>query len=373
MLTSSQKKELYDIVVNYWINDDPDLKAMAISWNNEASEEARKVHSQCEIVDGCTFYLENYNWQLEQSKAACLNMTIPAVSDPSAGGAIMETAEMLSVINSDPEHFINILTVDDIHEAHRSGRIGILLGAQSCDFIQARDINAMVEVFARIGLRVMQIGYHTRSFAADGCATGTDAGITEQGRTLIRAMEKNGITVDLAHVGRLSTLEAMDMAEKPMIFSHANPRAMFDHFRNITDEQIKKCASIGGVIGACAFTPILYDGVHLPSIDRFVDAICYYADLVGVDHVGIGLDSNGQPGAYVHRDAYNIALGSSPAYEANYLAGKGKASANTDGILGMANHLNIVDKLLKRGFSAEEVYKIMGGNFIHVFEQTWKA
>ena len=371
-MTPEQKKELYEIIVNYWIHDDPDLKAMALKWNAGVSEEARKVHAQCEIVDGCTFYMENYNWQVEQSKAACLNMTIPCVADPSAGGALKEVAEMLSVINADPEHFINVLTVEDIHEAHRSGRIGILLGAQSCDFIQSRDINAMVEVFARIGLRVMQIGYHTRSFAADGCATGTDAGITEQGKKLIRAMQANGITVDLAHVGRLSTLEAMDLAEKPMIFSHANPRAVFDHFRNITDEQIKKCASIGGVIGACAYAPILYDGEHLPTIDRFVDSVCYYADLVGVDHVGIGLDSNGQPGGYVHMDARNLALSSSPAFEASYLAGRGKASANTDGILGIANHLNVVDKLLKRGFNTNEVCKIMGGNFIRVFEQTWK-
>ncbi len=368
----NQKKAIYDIVMNYWINDDPDLKVQALAWNAEASDEARKVHSECEIVDGCCFYLENYNWQLEQSKAACLNLTIPSVFDPSAGGAIKETADMLAVVNADPEHFINILTVDDIHEAHRSGRIGVLLGAQSCDFMLGRNVEAMAQIFSRIGFRIMQIGYNTRSFAADGCATGTDAGITKQGKALIRAMENNGITVDLAHVGRLSTLEAMDMAEKPMIFSHTNPRALFDHYRNITDEQIKKCASIGGVMGACAYAPILFDGEHVPTIDRFVDSICYYADLVGVDHVGIGLDSDAQPGAYVHHDAHNLARNSSPAFEASYLAGKGKISANTDGILSLANHLNIVDKLLRRGFSAEEVKKIMGGNFIRVFEQTWK-
>ncbi len=371
-MVPEQKKAIYDIVMNYWIHDDPDLKALALGWNAEASEEARRVHAACEIVDGCAFYLEKYNWQLEQSKAACLNMTIPSVFDPSSGGAIKETADMLSVVNADPERLVNILTVDDIHEAHRTGRTGILLGAQSCDFMLARDVNAMAQIFSRIGFRVMQIAYNTRSFAADGCVTGTDAGITVQGRALIRALESNGITVDLAHVGQLSTLEAMDLAEKPMIFSHANPKALAFHPRNITDEQIRKCASIGGVIGACAYAPILFDGEHAPTIEHFVNAVCYYVDLVGVDHVGIGLDSNAQPGAYVHHDAHRLAASSSPAFEASYRAGKGKASANTDGILSLANHLNIVDKLLKRGFSAEEVRKIMGGNFIRVFEQTWE-
>lgn len=368
-----QKQSIYDIVMNYWINDDPYLKELAVKWNEEASEEARRVHSECVIVDCCAFYLEKFNWQLEQSRAACLNMTIPSVFDPSSGGAIKETADMLSVVSNDPEHFINILTVDDIHEAHRTGRIGILLGAQSCDFMLARDLHAMAQIFSRIGFRIMQIAYNTRSFAADGCVTDTNAGITIQGRALIRALEANGITVDLAHVGQLSTLQAMDMAQKPMIISHANPKAMFDHRRNLTDEQIKKCASIGGVIGVCAYAPLLFDGTNAPTINHFIDAVCYYSDLVGVNHVGIGLDSNAQPGAYVHHDAHRLAASSSPAFVASYLAGKGKASANTDGILSLANHLNIVDKLLKRGFLVEEVKLIMGGNFIRVFEQTWRG
>ncbi|MDO5377225.1 MAG: membrane dipeptidase [Clostridia bacterium] len=372
-MTQEQQKAIYDIVVNYWTSDDPDLKAIALAYNAEATEQARRVHKECLIVDGCTFYLDGYNWQLEQSGAACLNMTIPSVFDPSIGGLVKEACDILDVVRKDPEHFVNILKVEDIYAAHESGRIGILFGAQNCDFMLCRDLEAMTELVERLGLRVMQIGYNTRSFAADGCVSGTDAGITTQGRALIRAMENHGITVDLAHVGRLSTLEAMDMATKPMIFSHANPKALFDHCRNITDEQIKKCASIGGVMGACAYSPILYDGEHIPSIERFVDAICYYADLVGVDHVGIGLDSDAQPGAYIHHDAHNLARKGSPAFEASYLAGRGKASANTDGILSLANHLNIVDKLLRRGFSEEEVKKIMGGNFIRVFKQTWKA
>ena len=134
---------------------------------------------------------------------------------------------------------------EDILTAKRDGKIGIIIGAQSCDFIHHPDISESVEAFARLGLRIMTIAYNHRTFAADGCATGTDDGLTCEGKTLIRAMERNGIVVDLSHVGRRSTLEAMDFCEKPAIFSHSNAYALYPHFRNITDEQIKACAARG--------------------------------------------------------------------------------------------------------------------------------
>ena len=121
----------------------------------------------------------------------------------------------------------------------------------------------------------------------------------------------------------------------------------------------------------------MYDGENLPTIDRYIDAIAYFADLVGIDHVGIGLDSNAEPGAYNRQDARHIADGSfredSPEsmYDKAFAAGKGKASIYTDGIFGVANYPNIVDKLLKRGFSHDDVRKIMGENFLRVFKQTW--
>ena len=363
--------------MSYWCEDDPDNRALVTSWNKAISEEAKKLHEECIIIDGCTFYIESYNWQLQQARPTALNLTIPSVFDPSAGGVVDRIIDTLHTVNADPEHFMNILTSEDIYTAKREGKVGLILGAQNCDFILNRDYAAAVEIFARMGLRIMQIAYHTRSFAADGCATGVDAGITEQGKEMIRAMERNGITVDLSHVGNRSTLEAMDYAQKPMIFSHSNPKALFNHMRNITDEQAKKCASIGGVIGVVGFSPLLYDGKNLPSIDRFVDAIAYYADTIGIDHVGIGLDSNAEPGAYVRHDARRMAESffspTSPEnlYDKAFAAGRGKSSVFTDGIFGVASYPNIVDRMLKRGFSSEDVKKVMGENFLRVFRATW--
>lgn len=371
-------KKYYDYGMKYWCEDDPDFKALALKYNAEASDEAVKLHKESIIIDTCTFYLESCNWQLEQSGATALSFTVPVCSNPEIGSAMRRMASYLAVANKYPDKFINILKADDILEAKRSGKVGVILGAQSCNFFEDTEMPAVVELFARAGMRVAQIAYNARSFAADGCLCGTDAGITWSGRQLIAAMEKSGITVDLSHVGRRSTLEAMECATKPMIFSHSNPKALFDHPRNIRDDQAKACAALGGVVGVCAYSPILFDGVRHASVDRWVDAVAYYADLIGIDHVGMGLDSNAEPGAYERCNARAMMeeLPDDPAaggvVEAGYKAGLGKGSLCTEGIVNMSNHLNIVDKLLKRGFSHDDVKKVMGENFLRVFRATWR-
>lgn len=361
--------------VRMWAEDAPEDKVLALSYNADASDEARKLHNESIVIDGCTFYLQTYNWQLQESHPTALNLTVPDVFSSDGGSALHEIASYLEVERRYPEHFINVLKPEDIYEAKRTGKVGIIIGSQNCDFIYGREIPMMVEIYARIGLRIMQIAYSHRSFAAEGCNTGSDAGLTKAGYELIRAMEHSGITVDLSHVGCRSTLEAMDYATKPMIFSHSNPRTMFEHTRNITDEQAKKCAEIGGVIGVCAFPPILWDGENFPTVERYVDAVCYYANLIGTDHIGIGLDSNAEPGGYVRINARNI-FGRRPElvnmYEKSYDPKTGNITICTEGIHGMTNHLNIVDKLLKRGFSHDDVRKIMGENFLRVFKATWR-
>ncbi|MPN35955.1 hypothetical protein SDC9_183460 [bioreactor metagenome] len=154
---------------------------------------------------------------------------------------------------------------------------------------------------------------------------------------------------------------------------------MFNHPRNITDEQAKKCAELGGVVGVGAFPPILWDGKNLPNIDRFVDTIAYYADLIGIDHVGLGLDSNAHPGAYDRNNCRNMMkmmegqkLANPNVYLTAYDAGKVETSMFTEGIVSLANLPNITNHLLKRGFSKEDTKKVMGENFFRVFKETWR-
>jgi membrane dipeptidase len=255
----------------------------------------------------------------------------------------------------------------------------VIIGAQNCDFILHADVAEAVEVFAKMGLRVMTAAYNHRSFAADGCATGTDDGLTKDGKTMIRAMEKYGVVVDMSHVGRRSTLDIMDYCTKPAVFTHSNSDKLFPHYRNVTDEQVKKCAANGGVIGVSLFNVISWNGGdRFPTIEDTIDNIAYYADLVGIDHVGLGSDSGASPGTYPHRVCTNIchatrdSLGNDSLMYRSYEAGRGVLGYFIEGCESLANFPNISEHMLRRGFSKEDIQKVQGGNWMRIFKQWWK-
>ncbi len=279
------------------------------------------------------------------------------------------------VITNNPDHFVLAETADDIRNAKKNGKIAMILGAQNPRFVEHANLEGSAEAFARLGMRVIQIGYNQRTFATDGCLCDVDGGLSAMGKQLIAGLEKAGITVDISHISPRSAMEAMDVCTKPPIFSHSNPRKLFDHPRNISDEAAKKCAEMGGVIGVCSYVPILWTHDHLPCIEDFVDAISYYADLVGIDHVGIGIDSNAEPGAYDRHDTRHLMQLVAPnrdVYLAGAEAGRGKRSAFPEGLYSLANIVNIVEHMLRRGFHEADIKKVLGENFLRVFEQTWR-
>ncbi len=372
MLEKDAVKIAEDAILAYYGTDDAESKAYALSVNEAASAEAKSLLKESVIIDTCSFYIETDNWHLQESGVTALNLTVPGVLDD-MGAAVKAIIDHYEVINKYPERFMLVETADDIRTAKALGKVGVIIGAQSCRFIEHADLNASAEAFARLGMRVLQIGYNQRTFASEGCLSG-EAGLSSAGRALIPALEKAGIAVDLSHIGERSALDALEIAETP-IFSHSNPRALFDHPRNITDEEAKKCAAKGGVIGVCSYVPILWNHKRLPSIEDFVDAIAYYSDLVGIDHVGIGIDSNAQPGAYDRKDMRHLMDLVPPnrdVYLAGAQAGLGKACAYPAGLFSLANNVNIIDTMRKRGFSATEIKKVMGENWLRVFEKVWK-
>ena len=376
MLSEEQKyQRIFEISKKFACEDTLEVKQMILDINANVSDEAKRINKDAIIIDTCTFSLEGYSWNLQEAGTTALNCTVLGTKDY-PGYAMRNIMDYYSAVRYD-DNLMMVYKPEDIVKAKEEGKVGVIIGAQSCDFILHNDIDASVKVFYDAGLRVMQIAYNHRSFAADGCYTGTNAGITNDGRKMIRAMQKYGITVDLSHVGELSTLEAMDMSERPMIFSHSNPKGLFQHARNITDEQAKKCAALGGVIGVTSYPVTLWDGEHFPTIDTMVDCIDYYADLIGIDHIGLGLDTNATIGAYEHRKIIYFSKlikeregKDSLAYK-SFEAGRGYLGECLEGMMNMANMVNITEHLLKRGYREEDIRKILGLNWLRVFKETW--
>lgn len=360
----------------FMMEDREEVRDLLLSFNEGISDEARRIHQEAIIIDTCTFNLERDNWALQASGVTGLGCTVPGTKD-SAGEAMRCFIDYYQVALYD-DKFMIVEKPDDIRTAKKEGKYGVILMAQNPDFCFHNDIRSAVEAFACLGLKVMPVAYNHSTFAGEGCYATSDGGLTRDGKALIDAMEEYGITVDLSHVGSKTAMDALDYCKKVPVFTHSNPRALYDHPRNISDEHAKKCAAKGGVVGVCAYPPLLWDGEHFPTVDSFVDCIVHYCDLIGVEHVGIGIDSNAQPGAYSHRDGAHFArlnreLGgtNSMAYK-SYLAGRGYLGCCTEGIGSLSGFPNIVHHMLKRGFKEDEVKKVLGENWLRVFEHTWK-
>ncbi len=359
----------------YFCLDDPEHKAAILAANAGVSDEARRIHRESIVIDALAFYVETYNWYLQESGVTAMNLTVPHIYG-GMGQAVWRIIDHFGVIKRDPEHFMLIETGDDIRKAKKENKIGLIIGSQTARFIEHGELESSVEIFSKMGLRIMQLGYNGQGFACDGCLCEANSGLTAAGRRLVKAMEEYGITIDLSHISEKAVFDTMELCTKPPIFSHANPRELFDHPRNITAEEAKKVAEMGGVICPTQYMPMIWNRKNLPTIEDYMNAIDYFVDLIGIDHVGLGVDSNAEPAGYDRMDCRRLMDMPHPnrdVYLACAEAGLGKASSYPAGIFGIANHVNIVDHLIKRGYCEADIKKIIGLNLLRVFDQTWPA
>ena len=146
-----------------------------------------------------------------------------------------------------------------------------------------------LDLFHALGVRIIQITYNERNLLGNGCYERRDEGLTNFGVDAIKQMNRLGILIDLSHVGDRTTLEAIELSEKPVAITHANARAFVNHVRNKTDEALSLLAEKGGVIGANAF-PAFFENTFDATLTDYVDAIDDLVQRVGIDHVGIGTD-----------------------------------------------------------------------------------
>jgi membrane dipeptidase len=205
----------------------------------------------------------------------------------------------------------------------------------------------------------MLFAYNLNNLAGGGCHDG-NAGLTSFGRDVIKEMNRVGMVVDCSHTAYRTTMEAMQVSDAPVIFSHSCAKALRNHGRNIVDEQIKACAKTGGVVGITGVS--LFLGENDTSSETFVNHIAHAADLVGPEHVGISLD-------YAF-DAENVdgLLDANKAYwpeSEDY--GRWPTSYVPPKQL-----MEITETMVKRGFRDREILGVLGGNFLRVASEVWK-
>ena len=287
-----------------------------------------------------------------------------------AGNALEALANWWRIARTYPDKVGIALTAGDIRAAKAAGRAAIVIGSQGGDFL-GQNLH-LLEMFHRLGLRVMIPAYNARSALADGLMEPQDSGLSRMGRRWVAECNRLGILMDLTHVGQRSSLEVLELTGRPVVFSHSNPKALVDSHRNITDEQIHKCAATGGVIGVTNWGPLNFapTATARPTLAHFLDAVAYVADLVGIDHVGIGTDMS--HGTYPDGDLIRTRNAGTANRYAEMVEGSPRSRRRyVEGFDDYGQLLDVVAAMEKRGFGADDVAKVLGGNLLRVYGDVW--
>jgi membrane dipeptidase len=290
-----------------------------------------------------------------------ISLSMAGDSGATPAAVYARLAQIRYEMSQQPDKFVLVDSVADIRAAKKSNRLAINFHFQGSEAV-GRDL-ANVGAYYKLGVRWMLMAYNFQNNVGTGCleARKNDIGISQFGKELIAEMNRVGMMVDCTHSGYRTTMDAMSLSTKPCIFSHSNPHALFDHPRNIKDDQIKLCAQTGGVIGINGVGPFMGEPKEV-SLDTVVRQIDYIADLVGPEHVALGLDY--MPPAFcqmLHESC------------------KGDASAKYAmpselpwGFMDPADTPLLLAKLLKKGYPVETVRGIMGENFLRVASEVWQ-
>jgi membrane dipeptidase len=257
-----------------------------------------------------------------------------------------------------------IETVYDIETAKKSSKLGVIYGVQNIAPKIDGDLTLLWNLY-RLGLRFAQFTHNDRNALGCGCLEPDDTGLTQLGKAAVREMNRIGMLVDLAHGGMRTALDAIECSSTPIVISHANARTVTPHLRNATDEVIRALAARGGVIGVTFYSPFCQtvSGRH-PGVSDVVDHIAHIADLVGVDHVGLGTDQF-EAESEVRYAAFGTQF-------ADTQRGFTRETTYARDLERVEKLPNITVELMRRGFSEQDILKVLGENHLRVFREVWK-
>jgi membrane dipeptidase len=297
---------------------------------------------------------------------------ITAMNVTVSGDTLEASTRNIALWQGEADRYPKLLSIvrrhEDIASAKKNGTLGLILGFQNTEMIE-RDLSRL-EVFYRLGVRIIQLTYNDRNIVGDGCLEPGDAGLSAYGRQVVERMNALGIAVDLSHCGTQTTADGIQASSKPPLITHSGCREVYRHPRSKEDRELKAMADKGGVIGIY-FMPFIGAGTGAPTIEMLARQIDHAIKVCGVDHVGIGSDLSTAPieetPEYLReQEAFvkgRVARGISAPDESRPL------------YIPELNHsrrLEGVARSLQRSkYPAAVIEKVIGGNFHRVFKEIW--
>lgn len=253
------------------------------------------------------------------------------------------------------------LTAADIRRAHETGTHAGLVSTQVM-LGPWRDLDTLVAAHDA-GLRMSQLTYNNMTTVGVGCTERTDAGLSSFGVASVKVMNELGIMVDTGHVGRQTTLDACEVSEAPVVASHTAAQGVYAHARGKSDEELRAIAGTGGVIGIVTVPFFLAPGPDV-DINSTLDHVEYVAEVAGVDHVCIGTDWPLQLPEWILSDIVQPLFADTGFRPEDGLV----ATQQMNGFDDYRDFPNITRGLVARGWSDEDIAKVLGENFVRVME-----
>ena len=252
----------------------------------------------------------------------------------------------------------------DIEKAKLENKTAIFFGFQNCSPIE--DDIGLVEKVHELGCRFMQLTYNNQSLLATGCYEKIDSGVTNFGREAIKEMNRVGIVVDMSHSAEKSTMDAIEISEKPIAITHANPSFWHAAKRNKSSDLLKMLGDSGGMLGLSLYPHHLKDNTNC-SLDSFCEMVAKTAEIMDVSKIGIGSDlCLDQPdsvvewmrnGTWTKTKNYGEGTKNKPGFP-----------KQPDWFEDARGFSNIEKGLKKIGFSDDETHGILGNNWYNFYK-----
>jgi len=270
----------------------------------------------------------------------------------------IENFEQVKSIVRDHPHAYLLRSGADLDREENRRKVGVLLGLQNPKALS--DSLGLLDAFFDLGLRCLSLAFSENSYYGCGHASEVDSGLTSLGRQAVKRMNRLGIVIDLSHAGDRTALEALELSEQPVIFSHSTSRTLFNRPRSAPDPLIVAAAKKGGVI--------CQDVRANTSVAEYVDWVDYCVKLVGVDHIGVAAQDDFHRS---YKDTKRIA-----PYLPSYAAELKKRDWRDDRVIrrnGIGAKLldrdNLAAEFKRRSYSDEAIGKILGGNMMRVIRR----
>lgn len=270
---------------------------------------------------------------------------------------IRTAASIRHFVQRHPDDYLLGLTTADIRTAHRTGRLAVCLDVEGVHSLAGQV--SLVQFLYQIGVRWMLLVYNRRNLAGSGCHDPEDEGLTAHGRAILGEMDRVGMIKCCSHTGYRTAREVLDATDRPVIFSHSNPRRLHDHPRNIPDDLIRACAATGGVIGINGIG--LFLGNRRPAADDVVRHVDYVAQLVGAAHVALGIDYMFDSGEFQQPGRANADI-----WPREWGYGSGAGTLAPESIPEIAAGLE------RLGYPPGAIRGVMGENLLRVADIVWK-